>query len=78
MHRYRLPLPLKRLSVAKSRLVTGERARAALTLAFLADVVAAAVLATSVDDVVVVTDDVRAAHVARAAGAGLWGRVRRW
>lgn len=65
-------LPQKRLPVAKSRLALGNEARVALTLAFLADAVEAAVQAALVDDVVVVTDDVRAGQLARAAGVRWW------
>jgi 2-phospho-L-lactate guanylyltransferase len=56
-------VPVKLLTLAKSRLSAyGDEARAALALAFAADVVAAALRCAAVRDVLVVTDDVRAAE----------------
>ncbi len=60
-------VPVKRLSVAKSRLAAyGDERRQALALAFAADVVLAAVM---VARVLVVTDDERAARVLASLGA---------
>ncbi|MGY1812114.1 2-phospho-L-lactate guanylyltransferase [Blastococcus sp. SYSU D00820] len=67
-------VPAKRLAVAKTRLapVTAGAAavpHAELVLALLADTVAAATAAVGVVDVVVVTDDPRAAAVVTSLGA---------
>lgn len=63
-------VPVKRLDVAKSRLAAyGDDLRAALALAFAADVVAAAVGCEAVQHVLVVTDDERAAVHLAALGA---------
>jgi 2-phospho-L-lactate guanylyltransferase len=60
-------VPVKRLSLAKSRLAAyGDVRRQALALAFAADVVVAA---RDVAQVLVVTDDPQAAEVLRALGA---------
>jgi 2-phospho-L-lactate guanylyltransferase len=60
-------VPVKRLSLAKSRLWSyGDERRQALALAFAADVVVAA---REVAQVLVVTDDEQAAAVLRALGA---------
>jgi 2-phospho-L-lactate guanylyltransferase len=60
-------VPVKRLSLAKSRLVSyGDERRRALALAFAADVVLAAGL---VAEVLVVTDDPEAADLLAALGA---------
>jgi len=74
-------VPVKLLTQAKSRLSAyGDEGRAALALAFAGDVVAAALLCPVVREVLVVTDDVRAAAelgrpgarvVADAPGGGL-------
>jgi 2-phospho-L-lactate guanylyltransferase len=65
-----LVVPVKRLSVAKTRLtrVAGEQ-RAALALAFAADTVAAALSSPSVGALLVVTDDPAAADLAASLGA---------
>jgi 2-phospho-L-lactate guanylyltransferase len=65
-------VPVKRLQVAKSRLYAPGRSRpdhAALALALALDTVAAAVAATAVARVLVVTDDPAATSAVRAAGA---------
>ncbi len=60
-------VPVKRLSIAKSRLASyGDQRRQALALAFAADVVVAAL---EVAHVLVVTDDEQAGAVLRALGA---------
>jgi 2-phospho-L-lactate guanylyltransferase len=65
-----LVVPVKRLALAKTRLSSyGDVLRSDLALAFAVDVVTAARAATSVAEVVVVTDDPRAADVLAAAGA---------
>lgn len=66
-----LVIPLKPLVRAKSRLAAGvgERLRPALALAFAQDTVAAALACAAVRDVVVVTDDARAARELSALGA---------
>lgn len=59
-------VPVKLLALAKTRLQAyGDAGRADLALAFAADVVAAAVRARVVDHVLVVSDDPRAAGLAR-------------
>ena len=63
-------VPVKRLSLAKSRLAAyGEQARRDLALAFAADVVAAALGCPLVAQVLVVTDDGQAAEALSALGA---------
>lgn len=65
-----LVVPVKRLSVAKSRLAAyGERTRRELALAFAADVVAAAADCEVVAEILVVTDDPDARQVLAALGA---------
>jgi 2-phospho-L-lactate guanylyltransferase len=64
-------VPVKRLELAKTRLAVDEATRRALALAMALDTVAAAVTATSVAEVVVITDDSTAA----AAVAGVGARV---
>lgn len=62
-------LPVKRAELAKTRLAhLGDDVRRALAAAFARDTLAAAVGATAVDEVVVVTDDPGVAGHARAAG----------
>jgi 2-phospho-L-lactate guanylyltransferase len=63
-------VPVKRLSVAKSRLAAyGDVARRELALAFAGDVVAAALGCAVVAEVLVVTDDAHAARTLTALGA---------
>lgn len=63
-------VPVKHLSVAKSRLAAyGDASRRALALAFACDVVAAALGCDLVTQVLVVTDDPEAAHALHALGA---------
>jgi 2-phospho-L-lactate guanylyltransferase len=65
-----LVVPVKRLALAKTRLSSyGDAARQDLALAFALDVVAAACSAGRIAEVVVVTDDRRAAEALAAAGA---------
>ena len=65
-----LVVPVKRLEQAKSRLSAyGDDLRQDLALAFALDVVTAALAAASVRQVLVVTDDERAAATLRDAGA---------
>ncbi|MCW2621818.1 MAG: CofC, 2-Phospho-l-lactate Guanylyltransferase [Frankiales bacterium] len=65
-----LVVPVKVLHLAKSRLAPyGDVARAELALAFAGDVVAAALRCASVCQVVIVTDDVRAAAALAGPGA---------
>jgi 2-phospho-L-lactate guanylyltransferase len=65
-----LVVPVKRLALAKTRLSSyGDTARQELALAFALDVVAAGLAASSVTDVVVVSDDERARAVLADAGA---------
>jgi 2-phospho-L-lactate guanylyltransferase len=66
-----LVIPVKLLHLAKSRLSSDTAERSALALAFAADTVAAALRAPSVVDVVVVTDDEKAAAVLSALGASV-------
>lgn len=62
-------VPVKLLTLAKSRLDSyGGKARAELALAFADDVVAAALRCPLIERVVVVTDDVRAADALRRPG----------
>jgi len=68
--RWGLVVPVKRLTIAKTRLQSyGDAVRQDLALAFAADVVAAALACAQVEAVLVVTDDERAATALRAAGA---------
>ncbi len=71
--RWSLVVPAKRLGAAKTRLAPltggGSGLHAELVLALLADTVAAARACPAVADVVVVTDDGRAAATVRALGA---------
>ena len=68
--RWGLVVPVKRLTIAKTRLSAyGDAVRQDLALAFAVDVVAAALGCEPVDAVLVVTDDERAAAALRAAGA---------
>jgi 2-phospho-L-lactate guanylyltransferase len=63
-------VPVKRLAVAKSRLgAYGDSARRELALAFAADVVAAALGCSLVEQLLVVTDDDDAARALVALGA---------
>lgn len=65
-----LVVPVKRLAVAKTRLAAyGDAARQDLALAFAVDVVTAALRADGVVEVLVVTDDGRAAEALATAGA---------
>jgi 2-phospho-L-lactate guanylyltransferase len=65
-----LVVPVKRLALAKTRLSAyGDAARQDLALAFAIDVVTAALRTPGVADVLVVTDDDRAARALTAAGA---------
>lgn len=69
-----LVVPVKRLVLAKTRLSSyGDAARQDLALAFALDVVAAALATSSVEQVLVVTDDDRAARALSAAGARVVG-----
>lgn len=64
-----LVVPVKLLSLAKSRLAAyGDHGRAELALAFAEDVVRAAQACSAVSRIVVVTDDVRAAGALVAPG----------
>ena len=63
-------MPVKRLALAKTRLQSyGDDARQDLALAFALDVVAAALACDAVGEVLVVTDDARAAAALEQAGA---------
>jgi len=63
-------VPVKRLSVAKTRLASyGDEVRQQLALAFAADVVTVALQAPTVRHVLVVTDDERATELLVALGA---------
>lgn len=63
-------VPVKRLSLAKSRLVAyGDTARRELALAFACDVVAAAAGCAVVAEVLVVTDDAEACRILTGLGA---------
>ncbi len=66
-----LVVPLKPLSLAKSRLspTAGDTLRRRLALAFAEDTVAAALACSAVRDVVVVTDDAPAGAALAALGA---------
>ena len=68
--RWGLVVPVKRLSLAKTRLqVLGDPLRQDLALAFATDVVLAALACPEVAQVLVVTDDTRARQVLAEAGA---------
>jgi 2-phospho-L-lactate guanylyltransferase len=65
-----LVVPVKRLALAKTRLRSyGDVLRAELALAFATDVVTAALACPAVAELLVVTDDPRAAAVLSALGA---------
>ena len=66
--RWALVVPVKRLATAKSRLVVDDAVRQELALAFALDTVSAAREAPSVELVVAVTDDPRAAAALRELG----------
>jgi 2-phospho-L-lactate guanylyltransferase len=66
-----LLVPVKRLDLAKTRLALPAPARADLALAMACDTVSAALAADAVAEVVIITDDERAAHALSALG----GRV---
>jgi 2-phospho-L-lactate guanylyltransferase len=69
-----LVVPVKRLALAKTRLSSyGDSARQDLALAFALDVVAAALAAETVAEVLVVTDDERAAAALAATGVRVVG-----
>jgi len=72
--RWGVVVPVKRLALAKSRLAAhGDAQRAALALAFAADVVASALACPGVQRVLVVTDDPTATEVLTALGASVVG-----
>jgi 2-phospho-L-lactate guanylyltransferase len=71
--RWSLLVPVKRLGHAKSRLVVAEGVRVELALAMAIDTVTAATGAACVTEVVVITDDVRAAAALGALGARVVG-----
>jgi 2-phospho-L-lactate guanylyltransferase len=62
-------VPVKRLDVAKTRLAVAPELRRQLALAMALDTVTACVAASSVEAVLVVTDDATAAERLRAVGA---------
>lgn len=67
-------IPVKRLSLAKSRLSSyGAAVREELAMAMAADVVTAALACPVIAEVLVVTDDERAAAVLRGLGARVEG-----
>jgi 2-phospho-L-lactate guanylyltransferase len=66
-------VPVKRLERAKSRLVVPDDRRAELALAMATDTVAAALAAPCIDEVVVITDDRRAAATLADLGARIVG-----
>jgi 2-phospho-L-lactate guanylyltransferase len=69
-----LVVPVKRLALAKTRLSSyGDSTRQDLALAFALDVVAAALAAETVAEVLVVTDDERAAAALAATGVRVVG-----
>jgi 2-phospho-L-lactate guanylyltransferase len=69
-----LVVPVKRLALAKTRLSSyGEATRQDLALAFALDVVTAALSAETVAEVLVVTDDDRAAEALSATGVRVVG-----
>ena len=67
--RWAIVVPIKRLAVAKTRLVDDADVRGALALAMALDTVAAARSCTAVDLVVVVTDEPSAAEAVTRMGA---------
>ncbi|HEX3824569.1 MAG TPA: 2-phospho-L-lactate guanylyltransferase [Mycobacteriales bacterium] len=67
--RWSLLVPVKRLSLAKTRLALPAAARADLALAMARDTVGAALVADAVAEVVVITDDERAGAALAAIGA---------
>jgi 2-phospho-L-lactate guanylyltransferase len=69
--RWSLLVPVKRLDLAKTRLALPAAARADITLAMACETVIAALAADAVAEVVVITDDERAASALSALG----GRV---
>jgi 2-phospho-L-lactate guanylyltransferase len=64
-----LLVPVKRLGIAKTRLALADLPRADLALAMACDTVAAALAAAAVAEVVVITDDARAAGALSDIGA---------
>jgi 2-phospho-L-lactate guanylyltransferase len=64
-----LLVPVKRLDLAKTRLGLADRVRAELALAMAIDTVTAAINTPSVGEVVVITDDERAAKALASVGA---------
>jgi 2-phospho-L-lactate/phosphoenolpyruvate guanylyltransferase len=64
-----LLVPVKRLDLAKTRLLRSAADRADLALAMASDTVSAAVACAAVGEVVVITDDARAASALEAIGA---------
>lgn len=64
-----LLVPVKRLDLAKTRLRLADPVRAELALAMAIDTVTAAINTPSVDEVVVITDDKRAAKALASVGA---------
>jgi 2-phospho-L-lactate guanylyltransferase len=69
-----LVVPVKRLALAKTRLSSyGDATRQDLALSFARDVVTAALSAETVAEVLVVTDDERAAEALAAAGVHVVG-----
>jgi 2-phospho-L-lactate/phosphoenolpyruvate guanylyltransferase len=71
--RWSLLVPVKRLEIAKTRLALADRPRADLALAMACDTVASALAAVAVAEVVVITDDARAAAVLSRLGARVVG-----
>jgi 2-phospho-L-lactate guanylyltransferase len=67
--RWSLLVPVKRLSLAKTRLAVASDVRREVALAMAIDTVSAATAAASVAAVVVITDDPRAAQALAAIGA---------
>lgn len=67
--RWAIVVPVKRLTVAKTRLSDDAEVRAALALAMAADTVRAAMRCDAVDAVVVVTDEPEAARAMTVLGA---------
>jgi 2-phospho-L-lactate guanylyltransferase len=67
--RWSLLVPVKRLDLAKTRLGLANPVRAELALAMAIDTVTAAINTPSVGEVVVITDDARAATALASVGA---------
>jgi len=67
--RWSIVIPVKRLDRAKTRLELPPELRSELALAMAMDTVAAAAACPAVDEVVVVTDDPRAAEAVTSLGA---------